>query len=286
MVMTMTTFSDALAADNILIAPGVPDTLSTLLAEQLGFQAVFLSGSAMAATHLGLPDIGLMTSEEIATVMRQIRERSSLPVVVDADSGFGNAYAVARTVRMFELAGASAVQIEDMVNDKHPTEVTKRPVIALQEMLSKLKAALDARHNDTTLISARTDVNVTAGIDETLERIIAFVECGVDAVFAEGLNTAAERKQIVKAVNGKVPVIYNTAWPATEAPSNQQLQEEGFAVSLAPKTVVTAMVSGVTKVLIELRNASGISTQRKAPASIDDALSSKDYLARYGQWKK
>ncbi len=284
MVMTTTTFSQALAGNKILIAPGVPDTLSTLLAEQLGFQAVFLSGSAMAATHLGLPDIGLMTSEEIATVMRQIRERSNMPVVVDADSGFGNAYAVARTVRMFELAGASAVQIEDMVNDKHPTEVTKRPVIPVSDMLSKLKAALDARHNESTFISARTDVNVTEGINETVDRIAAFVECGVDTVFAEGLNTAAERKQIIEAVGGRVPVIYNTAWPATEAPDTQQLQDEGFAVSLAPKTIVAAMVAGVTDALIDLSNASGINTQHKTPTNIEEALSSRDYLNRYERW--
>lgn len=283
--MTEKTFSQALDRDSILVAPGVPDTLSTLIAEQLGFQAAFLSGSAMAATHLGLPDIGLMTSEEIATIMRQIRERSNLPVIVDADSGFGNAYAVARTVRMFELAGASAVQVEDMVNDKRPTEVTKRPVISVADMQSKLKAALDARHKDSTLISARTDVRVTEGINEVVDRISAFVDCGVDMVFAEGLENAVERMQVVDAVSSKVPIIYNAAWPAKDTPTDQQLEEEGFAVSLAPKTIVAGMISGVTEALMDLRNSSGIKTKHTIATTIDEALSSKDYLDRFSKWK-
>ncbi len=282
--MTIDIFSKALANKSLLIAPGVPDTLSTLLAEQLGFELVFLSGSAMAATHLGLPDIGLMTSEEIATVMRQIRERSNLPVVVDADSGFGNAYSVARTVRTFELAGATAIQIEDMVNDKHPTEVTKRPIIPINEMCSKLKAALDARHNQTTLISARTDANFTEDINAVSERIAGYIECGVDMVFAEGLMTASEREKICKEVGGKVPIIYNTGWTATDKPSFEQLKKEGFSVALAPKAVVAGMLSGVSDALLELRELSNMNTQHTVPKNIPDALSAADYLDRYKNW--
>jgi len=271
----------------IIVAPGVADTLGALLAERAGFELAFLSGSAMAVNHLGAPDIGLMSMIEVSDIMRRVRERTDIAVVVDADSGYGNAYQVARTVRAFELAGASAIQLEDMVNDKHPSEVQRRPLIGIADMQAKLKAALDARHNESLLISARTDAAVSADLDDVLERIEAYIETGVDMVFAEGLNNSTDRETVCAAVNGRVPILYNTLWQAAPPPTIEQLEKEGFAIALAPAAIVGAVVPAVTAALAELaQNSPHIkATQTTLPTSTAAAIDADGYLERYKHWR-
>ncbi len=276
-----------LQGESIIVAPGVADTLGALLAERAGFELAFLSGSAMAVTHLGAPDIGLMSLTEVSDIMRRIRERTDIAVVVDADSGFGNAYQVARTVRAFELAGASAIQLEDMVNEKHPSEINQRPLVSSADMQAKLNAALDARRDSSLLISARTDAAVSSSINEVVDRVEAYVECGVDMVFAEGLNTAKDRLTVCAAVNGRVPVLYNTLWKATEPPTIEQLGKEGFAIALAPAAIVGAVIPAVTESLAKLAAESpGKKNAKKILAeSMAEAIDANGYLERYKKWK-
>jgi 2-methylisocitrate lyase-like PEP mutase family enzyme len=172
-----------------LLAPGVYDALSALIAEQAGFEALYLSGASIAYTRLGRSDIGLTTATEVAQTLSNITDRVTLPVIVDADTGFGNALNTQRTVRDFERAGAAMIQIEDQTFPKRCGHLDGKGVVPVAEMQGKLKAALDARHNRNTLILARTDALAVEGIQSALERAEAYLACGVDALFIEALRT-------------------------------------------------------------------------------------------------
>ena len=164
-----------------LLAPGIYDALTALIAEQAGFEALYLSGASIAYTRLGRSDIGLTTASEVANTLANITDRVRVPVIVDADTGFGNALNTQRTVREFERAGAAMIQLEDQTFPKRCGHLDGKAVIPVQEMVGKLHAALDARHNSETLILARTDALAVEGIDAALERAEAYLACGVDA---------------------------------------------------------------------------------------------------------
>ena len=155
----------------IVIAPGIYDAFSALRAEVAGFETVFVSGSALAATHLARPDIGLLTASETADIVERIGERISVPMLVDADHGFGNRFAVARTVKALERAGASAIQIEDQLEVKPASHPLSRPLITAAQMSDKIKAARDSLSNDDILISARSDAMTSEGFEAALPRI-------------------------------------------------------------------------------------------------------------------
>jgi 2-methylisocitrate lyase-like PEP mutase family enzyme len=187
--MTNHNFKTRLARNDIVLAPGVYDALSALVAEQAGFEALYLSGASIAYTRLGRSDIGLTTFTEVADTLARITERVSLPVIVDADTGFGNALNTQRTVRGFERAGAAMVQIEDQTFPKRCGHLDGKAVVPEREMVGKLKAALDARASRDTLILARTDAVAVEGLDAALDRAEAYLECGVDALFIEALRS-------------------------------------------------------------------------------------------------
>jgi len=274
-----------LQSDGLSIAPGIADTLSTVLAERAGFPAVFLSGSAMAYTHLARPDIGLLSLGEIADIVRRIRERTEIPLVVDADSGFGNAYQVHRSVRALEQAGASGVQIEDQLNDKHPTQVTQRPLVRLADMLDKIKAALDARRDDDFIVSARTDAAVAQQSSMAQERAAAFVDCGADAVFVEGLPDAETRQQLVAQIKDQVPLLYNLSWqPSGEPrPTLSQLATEGFSLALAPAAAINASMTAIANAFNQLSQDCGIAST-SPPVSIAEAIDATPFISKYQQW--
>src|SRR3954468_8504945 len=159
---------DRLSRNSLLLAPGVYDALTALLAEQAGFEAIYVSGASIAYTRLGRPDIGLVTASEVADTLENIRERVSLPVIVDADTGFGNALNVARTVKQLERAGASVIQLEDQLTPKRCGHLDGKALVAVGEMTGKIRAALDARSN--ALIMARTDAIAVEGLDAAVER--------------------------------------------------------------------------------------------------------------------
>ncbi|MDH3977193.1 MAG: isocitrate lyase/PEP mutase family protein, partial [Gammaproteobacteria bacterium] len=176
---------DLLAGNDPVIAPGCYDGLTALLVEQAGFGCTYLSGASISFTRLGRPDIGLTTMTEVANVISNIRERIDIPIIVDGDTGFGNALNTQRTVRLFERMGAAAIQLEDQTLPKRCGHLEGKTLVSVSEMLGKIRAAQDARQDPDTVIIARTDAIAVAGLDEALERGAAYIEAGADVLFVE-----------------------------------------------------------------------------------------------------
>ncbi len=193
----------------IVVAPGIYDAFTALLAARAGFEALYLSGASIAYTRLGRPDIGLVTASEVEQTIANIRERVQLPLIVDADTGFGNALNMMRTVKCFERAGATALQIEDQTLPKRCGHLDGKTLVSAGEMVGKIKAALDARASEDTLIIARTDAVAVEGIGPALERAHKFVEAGADVLFVEALRTADEMNQALTRFAPRVPMLAN-----------------------------------------------------------------------------
>ena len=233
--MTSTDLKARLAQPRALLAPGVYDALSALVAEQAGFEALYLSGASIAYTRLGRSDVGLTTFSEVADTLARITERVSLPVIVDGDTGFGNALNVMRTVRGFERAGAAMVQLEDQTFPKRCGHLDGKAVVPAAEMVGKLKAALDARRSSQTLILARTDAVATEGLDAALERAERYLECGVDALFIEALRTPGQMDAACARFAGRVPMLANMVEGGkTPIQSAVELQARGFRIVIFP----------------------------------------------------
>jgi 2-methylisocitrate lyase-like PEP mutase family enzyme len=217
----------------------VYDGLSALLAEQAGFEVAFLSGASLAFTRLGRPDVGLVTMTELVQTVRLIRERIGLPLIVDADTGFGNALNVQRTVRELECAGASAIQIEDQVAPKRCGHLKGKQVVGSAEMVGKVKAALDVRCDVDTVIIARTDALAVEGFEAALERGAAYLEAGADALFIEGPTELVQMKRIAEVFGGRVPLVHNLVEGGhSPVQTASQLQEFGVRVALYPAMLV------------------------------------------------
>jgi 2-methylisocitrate lyase-like PEP mutase family enzyme len=225
------TLRERLKASRILPAPGVYDALSALLAEQAGFEAVYLSGASLAHTRLGRPDIGLVTASEVENTLANIRERIALPIIVDADTGYGNALNVMRTVKQLERAGASAIQLEDQTTPKRCGHLDGKSVIPTAEMVGKLRAALDARSSPETLIVARTDAAAIDGFDAALERAERFLEAGADVLFVEAPRSVADMKAANARFKGRVPLLANMVEGGkTPILPAAELEALGFAI--------------------------------------------------------
>lgn len=226
----------------ILLAPGVFDGLSAALAEAAGFEAVYLSGASLAYTRLGLPDLGLVTASELADALARIRERIALPILVDADTGFGNALNVQRTVRQLERAGASAVQIEDQATPKRCGHLAGKALIPAAEMVGKIEAALDARASSELLIVARTDAIAVEGFEAALDRARAYAEAGADLLFVEAPRTAEELAAIPRRLAGGPPLIANIVEGGSTPPlAADALEALGYAVVIFPGALVRAL---------------------------------------------
>lgn len=218
-----------------LLAPGVYDALSALVAEQAGFEALYLSGASIAYTRLGRSDVGLTTSTEVAQTLAHITDRVRLPVIVDADTGFGNALNTQRTVRDFERAGAAMIQIEDQGFPKRCGHLDGKTVIPLEEMRGKLRAALDARASDSTLILARTDALAVLGLDAALERAQAYLECGVDALFIEALRSPQDMRTACARLAHQAPLLANMVEGGkTPVMAAAELGALGFRIVIYP----------------------------------------------------
>ncbi|MCG8593849.1 MAG: isocitrate lyase/phosphoenolpyruvate mutase family protein [Kiloniellales bacterium] len=235
---------DRLGARRILIAPGVYDGLSALLAEQAGAEAVYLSGASIAYTRFGRPDIGLVDMTEVAETLAAIRERVACPIVVDADTGFGNALNVRRTVRTFERAGADAIQIEDQTLPKRCGHLAGKGLVGTDEMLGKIKAAQDARRSADTLIIARSDAVAVEGLDAALVRAAAYAEAGADVVFVEAPRSREDMERIVAALGARVPLMANMVEGGKTPPlTAAELEDLGFDLVIFPGGLVRAFVA-------------------------------------------
>ena len=236
------TLKARLAQPKILLAPGVFDALSALLAEQAGFEAVYLSGASVAYSRLARPDIGLVTATEVETTVANIRERVAVPIIVDADTGFGNAINVQRTVRMLERAGASAIQLEDQSLPKRCGHLDGKTLVAAAEMTGKIKAALDARQSAATLIVARTDAVAVEGLEAALDRAEGYADAGADVLFVEALRTAEQMQAAVARLAGRAPLLANMVEGGkTPILPAAELEALGFSIAIFPGGLVRAL---------------------------------------------
>lgn len=229
------TLKQRLAEPRLLLAPGVYDALSALIAEAAGFEALYLSGASIAYTRLGRSDIGLTTYSEVEDTLARISERVQTPLIVDADTGFGNALNVMRTVRGFERAGASMIQLEDQGFPKRCGHLEGKTLVPTAEMCGKLRAALDARRSEQTLILARTDALAVEGLDAAFERAQAYLECGVDALFIEALRSPSQMDAACTRFAGRVPLLANMVEGGqTPVESAAELGARGFRIAIFP----------------------------------------------------
>ena len=238
-----TSLKARLASREIVLAPGIYDALSALVAEQAGFEALYLSGASIAYTRLARSDVGLTTYTEVADTLARICERVALPVIVDADTGFGNALNTQRTVRGFERAGAAMIQLEDQGFPKRCGHLDGKTVVPVREMQGKLKAALDARDSAETLILARTDALAVEGLDAALDRAEAYLACGVDALFIEALRSPEQMDAACRRFADRIPLLANMVEGGkTPIQDADALQAHGFRIAIFPGGTARAVV--------------------------------------------
>jgi len=230
-----------LARKPIVVAPGVYDAFTALVAAQAGFATLYVSGAAIAYTRLGRPDIGLVSMSEVAQTVAMIRDRVASHLIVDADTGYGNALNVARTVREFERVGANAIQIEDQDFPKRCGHLNGKALIPAAEMCGKLRAALDARRARDTLIAARTDAIAVEGFERAIERAIMYGEAGADMLFVEAPKTRDDLARMAGALSGQAPLMANMVEGGKTPPlSAAELEAIGFALVIFPGGIVRA----------------------------------------------
>lgn len=258
----------------IILAPGIYDAFSAYRAQKAGFEAVFASGSALAAAHLARPDIGLLTASETAEIVARMTDRINIPVFVDADQGFGNSYMVARTITLLERAGASAIQIEDQQEVKPGNAPLSRPLISQSAMADKIKAARDALSNQDIIISARSDAMTSENFDRALERANAYVEAGADMVFVESLTQKHHMQALVAALGDKVPLLHNMLRATDEVIDLPSVEALGYSVALFPATALAAVGRALDARFATLR----ASPKLDANAPKIDWIGSAEYL--------
>jgi 2-methylisocitrate lyase-like PEP mutase family enzyme len=224
---------DADGRRRLVTVPGCWDGFTALLIEQAGFEAAFLTGGGLSMARFGRPDMGLVTMTEVAETVSVIRDRIAIPLIVDGDTGFGNAINIARTVRCFERAGASAIQIEDQGFPKRCGHMAGKTVVSLAEAVGKVKAALDTR--EAMLVIARTDAVSVEGLPSAMERAEAFLDAGADLIFIEGPRTLAETLVVADRFGRRTPLVHNLVEGGVSATdSGAVLEDMGFAVALHP----------------------------------------------------
>ena len=236
------------ASGKLVVAPGAHDCLCAKVIASLGFDAIYMTGYGQSASHLGKPDVGLMTGTEMAMRAANMVEAAGIPIIADADTGFGNAVNVMRTVREYEKAGVAVIQLEDQVMPKKCGHMIGRQVVSKEEMVGKIHAAVDQRMDDQgMMIMARTDARTVYGIEEAIERGLAYKEAGADIVFVESPEGKDEMKLINEKVN-HLTIANMVEGGRTPLIKNDELKELGFNLVIYP----TASVYVTTKAMKDL----------------------------------
>lgn len=287
--MTDTTLRARLSRPPILIAPGIYDPLTALIAEKAGFEALYVSGAAIAYTRLGRPDIGLVSMDEVAATVALIRDRVDANLVVDADTGYGNALNVERTVRLFERAGANAIQLEDQDFPKRCGHLDDKTLISASEMAGKIKAAVDSRAAADTLIIARTDAVAVEGFDRAIARATLYREAGADMLFIEAPREHAELGRIGALMGKATPLMANMVEGGkTPVLSAEDLQKLGFAFVIFPGAIVRALAKVAQEFYGSLR-ANGTTAPFGARMfnfdALNDLIGTPEMLARGNQYE-
>lgn len=239
-------FQQLLASKDTFILPGAFDAMTARIIEETGFKAIYATGAGISNAQLGWADVGLTTLTEIAQVVSWMSEVTTVPIVVDADTGFGNAINMQRTVKVLEKAGAAALQIEDQVMPKKCGHFNGKEVISKDEMVGKIKAALDARTDDQLAIIARTDALGVLGFDEAIERANAYKEAGAHAIFVEAPTNYEQLSRITKEVPGIPHIINLVEGGKTPLVSRQEAQNLGFQIMLCANSALRGAIKGAT----------------------------------------
>jgi len=225
----------------VLVAPGVVDPLTAQIAVTAGFEALYLTGAGIAYTRLGMPDIGLTTMTEVTEVIARIADKVDVPLIVDGDTGFGNAISVQRTMRFFERAGAAAIQIEDQTFPKRCGHLRGKDVVPVEEMVGKIKAAVDARQNGM-LVIGRTDAGAVEGFERAFERAALYAEAGADIIFVEAPRTREELAAVPAKLGGLRPLMANMVEGGrTPMTPVHDLEAMGYSLAVFSAGVVRAM---------------------------------------------
>jgi 2-methylisocitrate lyase-like PEP mutase family enzyme len=258
-----------LARKRAAILPGTPNALFARVIEDLGFEAVYVTGAGIANMSLGVPDIGLVTLTELTDHVAAVCDAVGVPVLADADTGFGNPINVTRTVRALERAGAAGVQIEDQIFPKKCGHFNGKDVVPLAEMVQKIKAAVDGRNDPDFQILARTDARAVRGFDEAIERARAYIAAGADATFVEAPVSVAELAKIPQVLG--VPQFANMVFGGlTPSVSQERLADMGFGAVLYANAALQAALKSVREVLGSLKNNGSLDEVRERLASFDE----------------
>lgn len=239
--MEIRSLTELLSHGETIIAPGVFDAFSAANAAQAGFGAAYISGASIAYCRFGRPDIGLVSMSEVAGTLSDIRERVDIPLIIDADTGFGNAINVQRTVKLFERNGANCIQIEDQTMPKRCGHLKGKGLVSTAEAVGKIKAAVDARTNEGTLIMSRTDAIAVEGFDAALERAERYLDAGADILFIEAPNDEAEMRTLTARFKDRVPLLANMVeGGSTPMFDAQTLTDIGYQIVIFPGGLVRA----------------------------------------------
>lgn len=246
-------FRTRLEQGRAILIPGAANALAARIIADLGFEAVYLSGAGLTNTYLGMPDLGFVSLPEIAQHTATIRDTTDLPLIVDADTGFGNALNVRHTVRTLERAGASAIQIEDQVSPKRCGHFSGKDVVDLSEARSRIKAAVDARQDSNFLVMARTDARAAHGFEAAIERAMAFIEEGADITFVEAPESLDEIRAIPNRLKGTPQLVNLVVGGRTPIVGLDELDQMGFALVLYANAALQGAVYGMQAALGQLK---------------------------------
>ncbi len=276
-------FRAAIAAEKPLQVPGAICAYHAILAERSGFRALYLSGGGVAAGSLGMPDLGISGLDDVLTDVRRITDASALPLLVDVDTGFGaSAFNVARTVRSLVKAGAAAMHIEDQVGAKRCGHRPNKELVTRDEMVDRIKAAVDARTDGEFVVMARTDALSVEGLDAAIERASAYVAAGADMIFPEAMTELAMYRRFADAV--RVPVLANiTEFGSTPLFTLDELRSAGVAIALYPLSAFRAMNKAALNVYTTLRKDG---TQKAAVDAMQTRAELYDYLGYHAYESK
>jgi 2-methylisocitrate lyase-like PEP mutase family enzyme len=239
-------FQKLLREPGSFILPGAYDAMSAKLIEETGFKAIYATGAGISNAQLGWADVGLTSLKEVVDIVARMADVTNIPIVVDGDTGFGNAINVIRTVKEFERAGVAAIQMEDQVSPKKCGHFNGKDVISKEEMVGKIKAALDARKDENLAIMARTDAIAVNGVDDAIDRAFAYYEAGAEIIFVEAPNTVEELRQITSSLKGIPQVINLVEGGKTPLISLKEAEEIGFKIMLCANTALRSAIKGIT----------------------------------------
>jgi 2-methylisocitrate lyase-like PEP mutase family enzyme len=274
-------FKQFLKRDKLLVAPGCFDGLSARLVEEAGFEAAYLSGGAVARS-MGLPDIGLVTMSEVIERAAQVVSAVKIPVIADADTGYGNAINLVRTVREYERVGVAAIHIEDQITPKRCGHLDGKEVISLPEMIKKLEAALASRADPDFCIIARTDARGVHGLDDAISRARAFAQLGVDAVFVEAPQSESELEQIPRALPN-IPLLVNVfKGGKTPMLPVERLEKIGYRIAIYPSETQRAGIHAMRQALSLLK-------REGTTEAMDEALTTfkeRDTIVGLNDWQE